>query len=317
VVTEELTVRGTDPAELRAHADAVLEQHEAGDLEGALHSCERLLAVAETGDPDDPVVRESLFTARFERALLLTELGELEAAAEAYATAAATPSDLDDPDQRHELAMAELNRGICLTAVDDHEGALEVYDDVIATFQDAQDPVTRDQVVRARVNRAAALLALGDAVAARAGVEELIEGLDRYDALDAEQLAMAIRLRAATFQAEDRDADAAEALAAVAEVAAEDTAEDTAARVQIIEASRERAELLAALGRFEEAATVANEVVARFSGDPDPAVIQAVEELVDQEVALRDVFTPPPPELAAVDVEGDEEPPGDGETQAG
>lgn len=292
-MTEELTVPGTDPAELRAHADAVLEQHEAGDLEGALQSCGRLLAAAEAGDPEDPVVRESLFTARFERALLLTELGELEAAAEAYAAAAATPSDLDDPDQRHELAMAELNRGICLTAVDDHAGALEVYEGVIATFQAAQDPVTRDQVVRARVNRAAALLALGDPAAARAGIEELIAALDRYDALDAEQLAMAIRLRAATFQAEGRDEDAAEALAEVTAV----TAEDTAARVQVVEASRERAELLAALGRFEAAAAVANEGIARFSGDADPAVVQAVEELVDQEVALRDVFTPPPSDL--------------------
>jgi tetratricopeptide (TPR) repeat protein len=281
-------VQGSDPAALRAYADAVLEQHEAGDLEGALESCERLLAATAEGDLDDPVVRETLFTARFERALLLTELGELEIAAEAYAQAAATPADMDDPDQRHERAMAQLNHGICLVAAGDHEGALRVYDRLITTFREAADSVTRDQVVRARVNRSAALLALDDVAGARAAAEELIAELDERDALDAEQLAMAIRLRAASFQAEDRDEDAADALA-VAEAL---DAEDAAGRVQVVAASRERAELLAALGRFEEAAAVANAVVARFSGDPDPAVIEAVEELVDQEWSLRAVFAP-------------------------
>jgi tetratricopeptide (TPR) repeat protein len=291
VVTEGSTVRGTDAGQLRSHADAVLEQHEAGDLQGALRSCEQLLAAAERGDPTDPVVRESLFTARFERALLLTELGELTAAAAAYAEAAATPSDLGDPDQRHELAMAALNRGICLVAVDDNVGALAVYDELIATFREADDPVTRDQVVRARVNRSATLLALDEVAAARAEAEGLIDELDEQDALDAEQLALAIRLRAAAFQAEGRDADAAAALAAVDRL----PAEEAAARVQLVEAARERAELLAALGRFDAAAAVANDVVARFSGDPDPAVIGAVEELVDQEAALREVLSPPTP----------------------
>jgi tetratricopeptide (TPR) repeat protein len=288
VVAEEATVQGSDPAALRAYADAVLEQHEVGDLEGALESCERLLAATAQGDLEDAVVRETLFTARFERALLLTELGELQVAAEAYAQAAATPADMDDPDQRHERAMAQLNHGICLVAADDHPAALRVYDELIATFRDAADPVTRDQVVRARVNRSAALLALGDPSAARAAAEELIEELDERDALDAEQLAMAIRLRAASFQGEGRDDEAAEALA-VAEAL---EAEDAAARVQVVAASRERAELLAALGRFEQAAAVANAVVARFSGDPDPAVIEAVEELVVQELSLRAVFAP-------------------------
>jgi tetratricopeptide (TPR) repeat protein len=281
-------VQGSDPAQLRAYADAVLGQHDAGDLEGALASCERLLSATAQGDLADPVVRETLFTARFERALLLTELGELEVAAEAYAQAAATPADMDDPDQRHERAMAQLNHGICLVAAGDHQGALRVYDELVAAFRHAADPVTRDQVVRARVNRSAALLALGDAAAARDAVEELLEELDERDALDAEQLAMAVRLRAAAFQAEDRDEEAAEALA-VAEAL---EAEDAAARVQVVAASRERAELLAALGRFEQAAGVANAVVARFSGDPDPAVIDAVEELVEQELSLRAVFAP-------------------------
>jgi tetratricopeptide (TPR) repeat protein len=288
VVAEETTVQGSDPAELRAYADAVLEQHEAGDVAGALDSCERLLAATAQGDLEDPVVRETLFTARFERALLLTELDELELAAEAYAHAAATPADLDDPDQRHERAMAQLNHGICLVAAGDHQAALRVYDELIATFRDASDLVTRDQVIRARVNRSAALLALGDAPAARTAAEELIEELDERDALDAEQFAMAVRLRAASFQGEDRDQEAAEALA----VAESLEAEDAAARVQVVAASRERAELLAALGRFEDAAAVANAVVARFSGDPDPAVIEAVEELVEQELSLRAVFAP-------------------------
>jgi tetratricopeptide (TPR) repeat protein len=286
VVTKEPTVRGADPAELQAHADAVLEQHEAGDLEGALVSCDRLIAATAGGDLDDPVVCETLFTARFERALLLTELGDLQQAAEAYARAATTPADMADPDQRHDRAMALLSRGICLVSVDDHAGALAVYDELVATFRDADDAVTRDQVVRARVNRASALLAMGEVERARAAAEELIAELDTADALDAEQLAMAIRLRAASYQAEQRDRDAAEALAAVDDL----QAEDPPARVQVIAANRERAELLAALGRFEAAAAVANAVVARFSGDLDPAVIESVEELVEQEESLRDVL---------------------------
>lgn len=287
-MTKEPIVRGADPAELRAHADAVLEQHEAGDLESALVACERLIAATVGGDLDDPVVRETLFTARFERALLLTELGDLEQAAAAYAQAASTPADPADPDQRHQRATALLSRGICLVSVDDHAGALAAYDELVDTFRDADDAVTRDQVVRARVNRASALLAMGEVGPARAAVDELIAELDPDDALDAEQLAMAIRLRAASYQAEQRDSDAAEALAAVDEL----QAEDAPARVQVVAANRERAELLAALGRFEAAAAVANAVVARFSGDPDPAVIETVEELVEQEESLRAVLVP-------------------------
>jgi hypothetical protein len=86
-----------DPQQLRARADAVLELHEDGDLGAALTACERLLEDVTPEDAHDPVLRETLFTARFERALLLTELGELTAAADAYADAAATPADPTTP----------------------------------------------------------------------------------------------------------------------------------------------------------------------------------------------------------------------------
>jgi tetratricopeptide (TPR) repeat protein len=157
---EEEDARVTDPQVLRSQADEILELHERGELEAALRACDALLAADAATGVHDEVVRESVFAARFERGVLLTELGELDAAAEAYAEAAATPSDLDDPDQRHELAMALLNRGICLDALDRSEEALRVYDQLIAELGDADDPVTVDQVVRARVNRGAVLLTL-------------------------------------------------------------------------------------------------------------------------------------------------------------
>jgi tetratricopeptide (TPR) repeat protein len=271
-----------EPQQLRARADAVLELHDAGDLDDALATCEQLLEDAASGDPSDPVVRETLFAARFERALLLTELGELADAAGAYADAAGTPADLDDPDQRHEVAMALLNRGICLDAIGDHRGALEAYDELIGGFGDAGDPVTRDQVIRGRVNRASALLAVDDVHEALTVADVLLAELDPSEALEAEQLAMTVRLRAAALRALDRSDEAAASLADVERC----TDEDPAARSQVAAAQRERAEVLAELGRSDEAIAILEAAVARFTDDPDPAVVEVLIDLLRVEADL-------------------------------
>jgi tetratricopeptide (TPR) repeat protein len=271
-----------DPQQLRARADAVLELHEEGDLEAALAACERLLEDVTPEDAHDPVLRETLFTARFERALLLTELGELAAAADAYASAAATPADRDDPDQRHEVAMALLNRGICLDAVGEHRGALAAYDELVGDLGHADDPVTRDQVIRARVNRASALLAIDELHEALTVADGLIAELDPAEALEAEQLAMTVRLRAAALRALDRRDEAAASLADVERC----TDEDPAARSQVAAAQRERAEVLAELGRSEEAISILEAAVERFSDDPDPVVVEVLIDLLRAEADL-------------------------------
>jgi tetratricopeptide (TPR) repeat protein len=271
-----------EPQQLRARADAVLELHEIGDVEGALVACEALLEDALAADVGDAVVRETVFAARFERALLLTELGELPAAAQAYADAAATPADLDDPDQRHEVAMALLNRGICLDAVGDHREALGAYDELIGSFGHADDPVTRDQVIRARVNRASALLAVDALHEALTVADGLIAELDPSEALEAEQLAMTVRLRAAALRALDRRDEAAESLAEVDRC----TDEDPAARSQVAAAQRERAEVLAELGRPDEAIAILEAAVARFTDDPDPVVVEVLIDLLRAEADL-------------------------------
>ena len=190
--------------DLRTRADAVFELHERGDIEAALARATELAADAAAADVDDLVVRESLFAARFEVALLLTELGDLTGAAEAYRAAASTPTDLSDPDQRHEIAMVMLNRGICLATDGDHAAAIDVYDEVVARFGAADDVVTRDQVFRARVNRAASLLAADRAPEALADADRLAAALDSADALESEQLAIARRIRAEALRAIER-----------------------------------------------------------------------------------------------------------------
>jgi tetratricopeptide (TPR) repeat protein len=274
-----------DPQQLRARADAVLELHELGDVDAALTACDGLIedaASAASADPADPVVRETLFAARFERALLLTELGELSAAADAYEAAAATQADLDDPDQRHEVAMALLNRGICLDAIGDHRAALGAYDDLVGTFADADDPVTRDQVIRGRVNRASALLAVDEVHEALTVADSLIGELDPSEALEAEQLAMTVRLRAAALRALDRRDEAAASLADVERC----SDEDPAARSQVAAAQRERAEVLAELGRSDEAIAILEAAVARFTDDPDPVVVEVLIDLLRAEADL-------------------------------
>lgn len=276
---------GVDPLSLRRRADAVLALHEEGRLDDALVACESLRADAAAADTRDEVVRESLFTARFERALLLTELGELAEAAGAYREAAATPADVDDPDQRHEIAMALLNGGVCLDADGQHVAALEVYDELVDRFGSADDPVTRDQVIRGRVNRAAALLAVGRPQQAQAAADAVAAELDPVDALDAEQLAMAVRLGAAALRAMDRTEDAVATLAAVERC----TDEDPAARSQVAAATRERAEALVELGRPADALALLDRALDRFDGDPDPVVLEVVAELtaVRAELAAR------------------------------
>jgi tetratricopeptide (TPR) repeat protein len=265
-----------DPQQLRTRADELLELHEAGELEVALESCEELLADLAGLDVSDPVVRETVFTARFERALLLGELGELLLAAEAYRLAAATPADPDDPDQVHELAMAALHQGICLDAVGDHDAALQAYDQLISRFGGADDPVTANQVVRGRVNRAATLLALDRVAESLEAAGRLVEELDPSDALEAEQLAMAVRVRAAALRAADRVPEAAASLADVDRL----TDEDPAARSQVALALLDRADALVELDRTRDAVALLDAAVARYSGDPDPVVMAAVDELV-------------------------------------
>jgi tetratricopeptide (TPR) repeat protein len=272
----------TSAQQLRARSDEILQLHEDGALEEALAACGSLLEDAEQLDVTDPVVRESLFAGRFELALLLTELGELEAAAEAYGQAARTPADLEDPDQRHEIAMALLNRGVCADAAGEPGAALTAYDELIERFGDADDPVTRDQVVRGRVNQAAALLALGRADETVAATQTLAAELDPGDALEAEQLAMTVRLEAAALRELDRPDEAVRVLAEAERC----TDEDPAARSQVAAAHRARAVLLAALGHLDEAIDLLDRTVDRFRADPDPVVVGVVDELVDAEVEL-------------------------------
>ena len=98
--------------QLRARADDVLELHEAGDLEEALTAVESLISDAQQAGAADDVVRETLFMGWFERAVLLTEVGEVRAAITAYTEAEAVPADVSDPDQRHEIAMARDRKSV-------------------------------------------------------------------------------------------------------------------------------------------------------------------------------------------------------------
>ncbi|TVP67312.1 MAG: hypothetical protein EA340_10615 [Nitriliruptor sp.] len=264
------------PQEARRRTDAVMELHEAGELADAIAEVESLLAaLAEVADLTDPVLRESLFTARFERAVLLTELGDLDAAAEAYALAATTPADLEDPDQRHEIALALLNRGICLDTVGDHATAVAVYAELTERFQDAEDPVTADQVARARVNHAAALLALERTGEASALAAAIAAELDPTDVLSAEQHVMALRLHAAALR-QTGDLDGA---VEVLQRRSRATQEDPPARAQVAAAAQEHAELLAELGEVGVALEVLDEVLADADLEVDPEVTDVLDEL--------------------------------------
>jgi tetratricopeptide (TPR) repeat protein len=254
-----------DPRQLRADADHVLELHEAGRYDEALDACDEVVAAAT--DLDHPVVRQSAFVARFERALILAELGELEDAADAAITAARVlPFDRDDPDQTHELAMLLVHGGTCHAALGDPAAALGVYDDLVAELGDARDPVTREQLIRGRVNRAVALLDLERTEDALAAGDALASELDADDPVLAEQLGMVHRLRASALRELGRPADAVVALEAVAALAEVPVG---GARAQAAAAEGERAALLAELGQPHEAIARLDEAVDRLAGDPD------------------------------------------------
>lgn len=167
------------PQTLRATVDRGFELHETGDLDATLAHYDGVLAAAPAAV--DPVTVESLFAARFDRAVVLTELGDLEAAAEAFA-AAASGLPAGDPDVAHEIAMAELNRGVCLQLLERHDEALTVYSAIVGRFPDAgDDPVLHEQVVKAMVNRCATLEVLGrrrEAVGAVDAVLDHLAGVD-------------------------------------------------------------------------------------------------------------------------------------------
>lgn len=264
------------PQQARARADAIMELHEAGDVDAAMEEVQRLLSELDEGQArTDPVLRESLYAARFEHAVLLTELGDLDAATEAYALAARTPADLDDPDQRHEIALARLNQGICLDAMGDHAGSIEVYADLVSTFSDADDPVTADQVARARVNQAAALLASDRADEASVRAAGIRAELDPQDILSSEQHVMAARLQAQALLDLDAVEEALGVLADLGEV----TREDPATRAQLAAAAQERAQVLADTARMADAIEVLDTALAGEDAELDPEVDEVLGEL--------------------------------------
>jgi tetratricopeptide (TPR) repeat protein len=257
------------PQAVRAAADDILELHESGELEAALAACDDLLA--RPLDLGDEVLRESAFTARFERGAVLAELGDLAGAAAAHLEAAELlPFDLDDPDQAHELGLLLLNAGTCLDAAGDADAALTAYERLDDQLGAAVDPVTSELVVRGRVNRAVTLLATERFDGALAAASELTGQLDGVDPVQAEQLGMAHRIRAAALRALDRSEEAVVALAEAETLAA---VADGAVRSQAAAAQGERAELLAELGRVDEAMAVLRATVERFAGDPDVAPV--------------------------------------------
>jgi tetratricopeptide (TPR) repeat protein len=260
-----------EPQQLRADADRILELHEDGRYDEALDACDEVVRLA--GDLDHPVVRQSAFVARFERALLLAELGELSPAAqEALDATDAVPFDRDDPDQAHELAMLLVHAGTCHAADDDPATALAVYDRLLDELGGARDPVTREQVVRGRVNRAVALLALDRPEDALTSATQLVPELDPDDPAEAEQLGMVHRLRASALVVLDRTHEAIAALEAAVWLAGVPIG---GARAQAAAAQGERAELLAELGHADEAIALLDEAVDRFADDPEIAPVVA------------------------------------------
>lgn len=190
------------PQLLRAAVDRGFELHETGDLGATLAHYDHVLASAPGGS--DPVTVESLFAARFDRAVVLTELGALDDAAEAFAVAAhGLPAG--DPDVAHEIAMAELNRGVCLQLLDRHDEALTVYSAILGRFPDpAADPVLREQVTKAMVNRCATLEVLGRRREAVAAVDAALGELaDADEPWADEQRAILTEVRASALAPAD------------------------------------------------------------------------------------------------------------------
>lgn len=261
--------RPEHPQDVRAAADAILELHGWGRLEEALAACDELIERAH--DLRDDVVRESAFTARFERGALLTELGDFETAAREHLDAAeALPFDRTDPDQSHELALLLLNAGIAFAAAGDPERALSTYDRLCADLAELAGPVTSELVVRGRVNRAVTLLSLERHEDALAGAGALAGELDSSDPVHAEQLGMAQRVRAAALRGLGRAEEAVVALAEAETLAAVSVG---GARSQAAAAQGERAELLVELGRTDEAIAVLGATVERLGDDPDLAPV--------------------------------------------
>lgn len=191
-----------DPQRLRAAVDRGFELHETGDLDATLAHYDGVLADPPAGV--DPVTVESLFAARFDRAVVLTEVGDLEAAADAFATAAhGLPAG--DPEVAHEIAMAELNRGVCLQLLDRHDEALTVYSAILGRFPDpGADPVLREQVTKAMVNRCATLEVLGRRREAVAAVDAALGELaDADDLWVDEQRALLAEVRRAALAPAD------------------------------------------------------------------------------------------------------------------
>ncbi|MFP5308872.1 MAG: hypothetical protein ACLGIR_04765 [Actinomycetes bacterium] len=182
-----------DPQAVRAAVDAAARLVDEGELDAALAAYDRVLdALADLPPvPDDPVLRESRFAARFERAGLLVATGELAAAADGFAAAGAG-LDPADPDQHHERAMAGLNEGVARGMAGDAAGAVAAYRRALDDLPDDPgrlDVPTLEQSVMLRVNLADAHLDAGDVEAAGAAAGAVLRLLDTVGASLGEDVA--------------------------------------------------------------------------------------------------------------------------------
>jgi tetratricopeptide (TPR) repeat protein len=189
-----------DPQQVRAAVDAAARLVDAGDLDGALAAYDAVLddLGALPRVPADPVLRESRFAARFERASLLAAAGDLAGAAAGF-RAAGAGLDPADPDQHHERAMAGLNEGIAHGLAGDPRAAVDAYRGAIADLPDdvdVLDVAAREQAVMLHVNLADAALEAGDPAGAERTAGAVLDLLsDDEGAFAAEQRGLAEEVR--------------------------------------------------------------------------------------------------------------------------
>jgi tetratricopeptide (TPR) repeat protein len=124
----------------------------------ALNRSEEAIAVYDDvvhrfGDATEPVIREQVAGALFNKGVGLGALNRSKEAIMVYDEVLRRFGEATEPGTREGVAGALRNKGCRLGVLKRTEEALAVYDDMIRRFADATEPAIQDVVERAKADR--------------------------------------------------------------------------------------------------------------------------------------------------------------------
>jgi tetratricopeptide (TPR) repeat protein len=165
--------------EIQILEDRVAEAFKKGNFESAINQLDILLS--RLGNNDDPVLRETIAGALFNKGHTLESLNRHEEAITLYDNITRCFGEADDPTSQESVAHALIHKGVNLGRLKREEEAIVAYDELIRRFGEADDSTLYTYVGNALFNKGGTLHGLGRMEEAIVAYDELIRRFGEAD----------------------------------------------------------------------------------------------------------------------------------------